>query len=61
MFKFEDGKLLTRERFVTMVRAALTAAMIGCKPCSGHSFCIGAATAAGKNDLTLAMIKICCT
>ena len=57
LFKFEDGKLLTRERFVTRVRAALTAAGIDCKPYSGHSFRIGAATAAGKKGLLPATIK----
>lgn len=43
LFKFEDGKLLTRERFVAGVRAG-----VDCKPYSGHSFRIGVATAAGK-------------
>lgn len=40
LFKFEDGKLLTQERFIAKVRAALTLAGVDCKPYSGHSFCI---------------------
>lgn len=57
LFRFEDGRLLTRERFVALVRAALTRAGIDCKPYSGHSFRIGAATAAGIRGLPPATIK----
>ena len=51
LFHFEDGKLLTRDRFVEKVRQALTAANIDCKPYSGHSFRIGAATTAAKKGV----------
>jgi hypothetical protein len=47
LFHFEDGRLLTRDCFVAQIRQALTAAKINCKPYSGHSFRIGAATTAG--------------
>ena len=57
LFQFEDGRLLTRERFVAQVRAALTRAGIDCQPYSGHSFRIGAATAAGQRGLPPATIK----
>ena len=51
LFRFKDGKLLTQERFVSRVRSVLTTAGIDCKPYSGHSFRIGAATAAGRKGL----------
>ena len=57
LFQFEDGRLLMRERFVTQVRAALTRAGIDCQPYSGHSFRIGAATAAGQRGLPPATVK----
>ena len=57
LFRFEDGKLLTRERFVSRVKAALTSAGVDSKPYSGHSFRIGAATAAGRQNLPAATIK----
>lgn len=43
-FVFQDGRPLTRARFVTEFRAAVAAAGIDPKPYSGHSFRIGAAT-----------------
>ena len=38
LFKFEDGRMLTRDRFVSHVRAALTSAGVDPAPYSGHSF-----------------------
>ena len=58
LFKFEDGRLLTRERFVSHVRTALVSAGVDPAPYSGHSFRIGAATAAGSCGLSPAMIKM---
>lgn len=57
LFHFKDGRLLTRERFVAKVRSVLTAAGIDCKPYSGHSFRIGAATEAGRKGLPPATIQ----
>ena len=57
LFRFENGKLLTRDRFVASVREALNAAGIDCKSYAGHSFRIGAATAAGKSGLPPATIQ----
>lgn len=57
LFRFEDGRLLTRERFVAGVRAALSAAGVDCRSYSGHSFRIGAATAAARHNLPPATIK----
>lgn len=51
--RFENGRLLTRDRFVTSVREALKAAGVDCRSYSGHSFRIGAATAASKRGLPL--------
>ena len=50
-------RLLTRDRFVERVRQALTAARIDCKPYSGHSFRIGAATTAAKRGVPPATIQ----
>jgi len=47
-FTFQDGKPLTRQRFVARVREALTLAGIDCLPYSGHSFRSRAATTASK-------------
>ena len=57
LFHFEDGRLLTRDRFVERVRQALTAARIDCKPYSGHSFRIGVATTAAKRGVPPATIQ----
>ena len=48
LFKFADGKPLTRPHFVTKIREALIQAGVDCLPYSGHSFRIGAATTAAK-------------
>ena len=56
-FQYEDGRLLTRDRFVTSVREALKVAGVDCKAYAGHSFRIGAATAAGRCGLAPATIQ----
>ena len=56
-FRFTDGKLLTRDRFVAAVRTALTAAGLDCSQYAGHSFRIGAATTAAANGLQDSLIK----
>ena len=52
-FRFTDGRLLTRDRFVAAVRTALTAAGLDCSQYEGHSFRIGAATTAAANGQSL--------
>ena len=59
LFIFQDGKPLSRPRFVTEIKRALSAAGIDPKPYSGHSFRIGAAMTAanqGVEDSTIKML-----
>ncbi len=59
LFKFEDGTLLTKSRFVEAVRQALSSAGLDPRAYAGHSFRIGAATTAnecGLNDSTIQML-----
>ena len=59
LFRFEDGKPLTRIRLVEKVQRALQVAGVLSKPYSGHSFRIGAATTAarvGVEDSTIKML-----
>ncbi len=56
LFKFRDGRPLTKARFVDAVRSALATAGLNPKDYAGHSFRIGAATTAhsrGLNDSTI--------
>ena len=57
-FHFADGRLLTRTRFVTAVRAALTEQGVDARRYSGHSFRIGAATTAAARGIPDHLIKI---
>ena len=56
-FRFEDGRHLTRDRFVTAVRTALAASGINPSHYAGHSFRIGAATTAANCGLQDSLIK----
>ena len=56
-FQFGDGRALTRERFVSAVRTALTAAGIDATRYAGHSFRIGAATTAALRGIQDSLIK----
>ena len=58
LFKFQDGKPLTRQRFVARAREALSSAGVDCSAYSGHSFRSGAATTAAKCGVSDAMIKM---
>ena len=61
LFRFKDGRLLTRERFVPRVRDALSTAGIDESLFAGHSFRIGAATTAaqaGTPDATIQLLGI---
>ena len=44
LFKYHDGRPLTRQRFVAAVRQALESAGVQAASYAGHSFQIGAAT-----------------
>ena len=57
LYHYKDKKLLSHDQFVASIREALTAAVVDCKSYSGHSFRIGAATAAGKCGLPPATIQ----
>ena len=50
-FHFKDGQLLTREKLVTNLHAALSEAGLDPKSYAGHSFRIGAATVAHLNGI----------
>ena len=56
-FTFEDGRWLTRERFVSEVRKALTELGYNCSLYAGHSFWIGAVTAAAQRRVQDSLIK----
>ena len=58
LFKFTDGRPLTRSLFVEEVRKILTLAGIDCNSYAGHSFRSGAATTAARQGLGDAMIKM---
>ena len=57
-FRFQDGKPLTRMRFVSKVKDSLTVAGVDCAAYSGHSFRSGAATTAAKQGISDATIKM---
>ena len=51
LFRFKDGRPLTRQRFVAAVRDALRKAGVDAESYAGHSFRIGAATTAAARGL----------
>ena len=57
LFRFSDGKVLTRQHFVTAVKAGLDKAGIDSSKYSGHSFRVGAATTAAQNGMEDSIIK----
>ncbi len=59
LFQFQDGRLLTKSRFVEAVRQVLVTIGLNPRHYAGHSFRIGAATTAGAcglNDSTIQML-----
>lgn len=58
LFRFGDGRLLTKSLFVSKVRDALSRAGLVSKDYAGHSFRIGAATTAAECGLNEYMIKM---
>ena len=57
LFKFSDGSYLTRERLVDAVREAIKKAGLNPAKYCGHSFRIGAATAAAEKGMEDSIIK----
>ena len=57
LFHFKDGRLLTRQRFVEAVKAALHCAGVDQSKYNSHSFRIGAATTAAANGLEDSIVK----
>ena len=57
LFIYSDGSPLTRDRLIAAVRRALAEAGVDTTGYSGHSFRIGAATAAARAGLGDALIK----
>ena len=57
LFKFEDGRLLTKNRFISHVILVLSEAGIDSSSYSGHSFRIGATTTAGREGVLSEKIK----
>ena len=57
LFIFDDGRYLTRDRFVKAVREALDAAGVDASKYAGHSFRIGAATTAACNGIQDSLIR----
>ena len=57
LFKFTDGRYLTRNRFVSALRAALGECGIDSALYAGHSFRIGVATTAALRGMQDSLIK----
>ena len=57
LFLFEDGRFLTRVRFVEAVRSALLSAGVDHQKYCGHSFRIGTATTAAARGIEDSVIK----
>lgn len=57
LFRFENGRALTRQRFVDHVREGLKMAGIDHSRYCGHSFRIGAATTAAAKGVEDSIIK----
>ena len=57
LFRYQDGRLLTRQRFANAVRDSLTHAGVDQSRYCTHSFRIGAATTAAAKGVEDAVIK----
>ena len=57
LFVFEDGRVLSRQQLVTELSIALQEVGLDPSPYKGHSFHIGAATAAAKAGLSDSLIQ----
>ena len=50
LFRFQDGRFLTRQRLVAKLREVLQEVGLHCEKYAGHSFRIGAVAACGVQD-----------
>ena len=57
LFRFSDGRYLTRQNFVSRIRQALETLGLESSHYAGHSFRIGAATTAAKANIEDSLIK----
>ena len=57
LFRFKNGKPLTRSSFVAKLRETLEVAGVDCSGYSGHSLRIGAATTAASKGIQDSLIK----
>ena len=57
LFRFKNGKPLTRSSFVAKLRETLEVAGVDCSGYFGHSFRIGAATTAASKGIQDSLIK----
>ena len=57
IFQFHNGQPLTKAQFTQRVRSTLQAVGLPCEDFSGHSFRIGAATAAARAGIEDSMIR----
>ena len=57
LFRFKDGKVLTRGRFISHIRRALDALGLVSADYAGHSFRVGAATTAAERGIPDSTIK----
>ena len=51
LFRFADGKPLTRPILVSRIREAISQVEVSCDPYSGHTFQIGVATTAAWQEI----------
>jgi hypothetical protein len=58
LFRFQDGRFLTKEQFISLVRADLGILGLNSKDYAGHSFRIGAATTAAEQGIEDSIIKM---
>ena len=58
LFRFDDGKPITRLRFVARIKEILTTAGFDCTPYSGHNIWSLAATTAAAQGFSTATIKM---
>ena len=58
LFHFQDGKLLTKNRFVEAIRSVISKLGLNPRDYAGHSFRIGAATTAGACGLSDSTIQM---
>ena len=58
LFRFQDGRLLSKQRFIAQIRQALVGCGLDPTKYAGHSFRIGAATSAASKGINDSTIKL---